>query len=531
MTQRQEKLTLLQRLARNKNGNVAMIFGLTIIPIISVAGFAIDFQMTTTRKNKVQMVMDSAVLAGARAMQANKTQDEIRETVNNYVEGQLATIGETLRCGDVDISFPEETKDINLDVLCYQDTSLMKIVGHDKMGFRVRTASTWGIGKLDVAFMFDVSGSMATNDRIVHLKDAAKDALDTLLPVDGGAATEEVRIAMMSYNSMVNAGDYFEDVTGLAKERTYHANNTFTRREKVGTRTERQQVETCVTERVCTRYRRNGSCRTWDEQATCSYEWQDVEVDVYDDVVVSEPVSRTVTSTCVWERPGEKKFSDFAPSDTVAGYPAPITPKSDIQDADHPIYNAGEEATNPYGYLAAGYAIWDDDRDRWREYGTSDCPSTESLALTNNRTKLDNYVTSLRTGGGTAGQQGVAWSWYLIAQPWQSIFTGTSAPLNYNERDSIKAVILMTDGAFNRAAFESEQGDSDTQARAVCDAMKDNGRIIIYTVAFEAPDEGKDVLAYCASAPEFAFTPENGAELTEAYQAIAVSISDLRISY
>jgi hypothetical protein len=89
----------------------------------------------------------------------------------------------------------------------------------------------------------------------------------------------------------------------------------------------------------------------------------------------------------------------------------------------------------------------------------------------------------------------------------------------------------MTDGAFNRAEFESEQGDSDTQARAVCDAMKDNGRIIIYTVAFEAPTEGKDVLAYCASAPEFAFTPENGAELTEAYQAIAVSISDLRISY
>lgn len=531
MTQRQNKLTLLQRLARNKKGNVAMIFGLSIIPIISVAGFAIDFQMTTTRKNKVQMVMDSAVLAGARAMQANKSQTEIRETVNSYVEAQLSTVGTTLNCGEVDISFPEGTKDINLDVLCYQDTSLMKVVGHDKMGFRVKTASTWGIGKLDVAFMFDVSGSMASNDRMTHLKDAAKDALDTLLPASGGAATEDVRIAMVSYNSMVNAGDYFEDVTGLAEERTYHAVNNYTRWEVVGTETETQRVEVCETERVCTRYRRNGSCRKWKDVETCDYEWQDVEVDVYGNVDYTEDVSRTVRSTCVWERPGDNKFSDFAPTDTAAGYPSPITPQTDIYDADHPIYFATEEADNPFGFLAAGYAVWDDDRDRWRQYGTSDCASTKPLGLTNNRTSLDNYVNSLSTGGGTAGQQGVAWSWYLIAEPWQSIFTGTTAPLDYNEPDSVKAVILMTDGAFNRAAFESDQGDSDTQARAVCDAMKDNGRIIIYTVAFEAPSEGQDVLAYCASGPEFAFTPENGDELTQAYQAIATSISDLRISY
>ena len=53
---------------------------------------------------------------------------------------------------------------------------------------------------------------------------------------------------------------------------------------------------------------------------------------------------------------------------------------------------------------------------------------------------------------------------------------------------------------------------------------------MIYTVAFSAPTAGQEVLAYCASNPAFAFKPSNGQELTEAYKAIARSISDLRIS-
>ena len=59
--------------------------------------------------------------------------------------------------------------------------------------------------------------------------------------------------------------------------------------------------------------------------------------------------------------------------------------------------------------------------------------------------------------------------------------------------------------------------------------MKEKG-VVVYTVAFSAPKAGQEVLAYCATNSEFAFKPSNGQELTEAYKAIARSISDLRIS-
>lgn len=44
------------------------------------------------------------------------------------------------------------------------------------------------------------------------------------------------------------------------------------------------------------------------------------------------------------------------------------------------------------------------------------------------------------------------------------------------------------------------------------------------------PPGGKSILDYCATNAGHAFEPSNGEELTDAYRAIAQSISDLRIT-
>ena len=48
---------------KDESAQVAVIFALSIIPVFAVAGFAIDFQNTIKKKQKVQLVIDSAVLA------------------------------------------------------------------------------------------------------------------------------------------------------------------------------------------------------------------------------------------------------------------------------------------------------------------------------------------------------------------------------------------------------------------------------------------------------------------------------------
>mgnify|MGYP005837966101 CR=1 FL=1 len=79
-------------------------------------------------------------------------------------------------------------------------------------------------------------------------------------------------------------------------------------------------------------------------------------------------------------------------------------------------------------------------------------------------------------------------------------------------------------------SFANAQGNSFEQAKKLCDAVKAE-HVVIYTVAFQAPTQGQDILNYCATSAAHAFKPENGQQLKHAYTLIDKSISDLRITY
>ncbi len=178
-----------------------------------------------------------------------------------------------------------------------------------------------------------------------------------------------------------------------------------------------------------------------------------------------------------------------------------------------------------------GWAAFKDDEpgaSKWIGNAGWACPSAQVAPLTTNRSALKSAIDGLSAGGWTAGHLGVAWSWYIIAPDWDDIWPAASAPLPYTEPKSIKAVILMTDGAFN-TEYETAQGTSYEQADDYCDAMKAKG-VIVYSVAFQAPLSGQAALAACASSSDHYFNAANGEQLKDAYQVIASQLAGLRIT-
>jgi hypothetical protein len=68
------------------------------------------------------------------------------------------------------------------------------------------------------------------------------------------------------------------------------------------------------------------------------------------------------------------------------------------------------------------------------------------------------------------------------------------------------------------------------RTREACANAKSDG-ITIYTIAFDLDNSvTRDLLRDCASAPEMAFTPNDGSELIAAFQGIAEELSNLRIA-
>ena len=583
---------------RSESGNVVMIFALSIVPIFAVAGFAIDFQHTVKKKQKVQLIVDSAVLAAARVKQTGASEQAVQDAFNAYIDAQLGPMGGGMACQNPRLSIGQASEVISSTIRCSQDTSLTRVIGQEKMDFDVTAQAEYGIDKVDVAFMFDVSGSMNSSSRLRNLKVAAKDAIDILLPPGASPKIiEHTRLSMVSYNTMVNAGEHFEDVTGVPATRTYEhilnasGSGAGVRTDvgdllrdlditlmdadsgrpisKIGddavigiedwTRSDRTQKRLSIDVKVPSSNRHHRQFRSMRldlrgreyHNQTENYapyalygdrrgqyngrNWREGDYrlrirlynsqrgrgrTLYDETIRFEigksggeapkKLEYTLTSTCVWERDGANKFTDAAPG-------------SGSYLAHQTAWFVEDPRQSEGGYWQVGHP---NRSGSW--YRGDECRSSEPVPLTNDRDVLTQHVDRLTAGGGTAGHLGVAWSWYLVSENWDGVFTGASAPMKYSEPDSSKVVILMTDGSFNAEIFP-EQGGSDAQARALCDQMKLSG-INVYSVALQAPSAGKRVLSYCANGPDFYFEPENAAELSDAYRKIATSISDLRIS-
>ena len=177
-----------------------------------------------------------------------------------------------------------------------------------------------------------------------------------------------------------------------------------------------------------------------------------------------------------------------------------------------------------------GSAAWNADKPeigKWVGDASVECPDSSLLPLTNNLTTFETEIDSLTADGWTAGHLGIAWSWYLISSEWDDIWPTDSAPLLETEPQTVKAVILMTDGQFN-TAYESTMGNSNEQAKKMCDKMRDES-VLVYAVAFQAPSSAKATLEDCAGDASRFFDAANGQQLLDAYAAIASQLSALTL--
>lgn len=157
-------------------------------------------------------------------------------------------------------------------------------------------------------------------------------------------------------------------------------------------------------------------------------------------------------------------------------------------------------------------------------------------------------IDAFSVSGSTAGQIGIGWGWYMVSPNFGSLWP-SSAGAAYNTAETLKAVIIMTDGEFNApycngvtargynaSSAASNNCDPDNgepygQSRALCDAMKAQG-IMVYTVGFQIDAGGgaEDLLEYCASTASGFYNAGSGTELSEAFNAIGRDITQLRIS-
>lgn len=524
----------LHRFGRDESGAVVIFSIFMFICMLMVGGVGIDLMRFERDRMALQNTLDRAVLAAADLDQTQPAEEVVRDYFNKAGVGaylQSVTVDEGIGYRSVSAKATSEL-----------DTYFLKLFDIDTMSAPASGQAEERIDGIEISLVLDVSGSMGSNQRLTRLRPAAKSFVDTVL---ASAQEGNVYISVVPYATQVGVGQNLLSKYNVTNEHSY--------------------------------------------------------------------------SHCV----------DFGDSDFNT---TQILPTDPLQRSGHfdPWYNY----ENPYLTVC------------------STNPDTQILPFSNDQNALHNYIDDLEALGATSIDVGMKWGAALLdpgTQPVlsQMITEGSVSgdfegrPHAYNERTTLKVVVLMTDGenttqyflndgfreglspvwynssrSVNGGRYSVQQGSNywwphtqtwedhpygngtyeecewryrngrwrwtcwdenesgtavqltypelwnrlsvnwnmnnnmrfdsyryynwyddvtdsagsntkDARTNAICTAAKDQG-IVIFTVGFEAPDRGQNVLRACASSDSHHFDVD-GLAIDDAFASIAASIRKLRL--
>ncbi len=111
---------------RCRSGNVAMLFGLTVVPLLLAVGVAVDYNRAAAVQQKLAGTVDAIALAAARV----HDDEEMRQTIGQkFLDGNMGDYGDDVDVQDLVVEFDDETKLVTVRVVARVPTYLMGLGG------------------------------------------------------------------------------------------------------------------------------------------------------------------------------------------------------------------------------------------------------------------------------------------------------------------------------------------------------------------------------------------------------------------
>ncbi|NNC37342.1 MAG: VWA domain-containing protein [Acidimicrobiales bacterium] len=187
-------MSLVSSLVKNKDGNVALMFAVSILVILMAVGVAIDTGFAHKTKVKLQNTADSAVLAAAGSGETDQL--KLQEMAEQYVgaNGDASKYATTL-------SLTPNGR-VQVGVTTKYDTKFGGILGRSNINIAVVSEAPLASSEpVNVALVLDVTGSMK-GSKLSSLKSAANGLIDMLDGFDNDA----LKVSVVPFSNYVNIG-------------------------------------------------------------------------------------------------------------------------------------------------------------------------------------------------------------------------------------------------------------------------------------------------------------------------------------
>ncbi len=487
----------LRSFANARQGNIAMIYALSLIPIIAATGSAIDLSRGMVVKMRLGESLDAAALAVGGTLgltQAQMTAKAQQYFDANYPAGEIGQIS--------NLSVTMSGQVVTVSATAKVQTAFMGLFGVNYLTVDSSAEVTKDSHGLEVALVLDNTGSMAQSGKLAALKTSASTLIDAVWAGQTTPTYAKGSIVPFSFTVRVDTATFLAnnwvDKTGASSTAKLNFDNN--------------------------KY----AFAVWATMSNQSW------------------------GGCLEARPNGLEELDTAPA---VGTPDTLWVPFFYPDEPDGAAYGGYSHT----YLSDGVNSTQDPRlKRSAKYvgknnagPNTGCTMLQIQPLTNDSTTLKNQINQMVATGNTDVNLGVGWGWRTLS-PTPPYTEGSQ----YGDPYWTKAMVVLTDGtntepttntwhksdytAFNylirnqllnnsysTAATEAEL---DRRTALVCENAKAAG-IRIYTILLmENSTRAVDLMRNCATSPDLYFNSPSAGQLQSVFDAIATDLSNLRVS-
>lgn len=542
------------RFWRDETGNLVVFALCLFIAMTMFGGLAVDVMRYETVRTKLQNTLDRSTLAAA-----SLTQDMDAETVV-YEYFEKAQLAQYLK--DVTVEEGINYREVTADASAETNPFFMHMMGINELDAPGHSMAEQRITNVEIVLVLDVSGSMGNNSRLVNLKSAAKEFVDTVLSSDG---EDRISIAIVPFNGQVNLGPVLRakfavtdgpNVTNvdcvdlpsatyntLALPTTtslpmtaYADSYSSTTQSSSHTSPTSSSYATINTANVWCPASSANIVRLPSNNATTLKAQIDgltaigatsINAGMRWGTALIDPTLRTMYSQLITAGKIDSTWSGRPYDYTDEEAMKIIVLMTDGEHFEEERINAGYRSGLSPIYKSTGdgnYSI------RFTSGRPAKAGSNEywvpHLCTSTYCTGGSDVSSAWKSTPWNSGSGVVQQTW---PQVWQSLRVSYVAWNLYGRALGITSTARNT--AYNNAMTamrtRTETSAMNTQLQKICTLTK-NQKTTVYGIAFEAPSAGQAQIAACASSPAHYFNA-SGLQIKTAFRAIASNISQLRL--
>ena len=278
---------IVRQLIRRVDGNVAMIFALTLPVLITSIGAAIDYSRAVNARSAMQAAVDATALMISKEA-SSLTAAQITSKATAYFNALF----NRPELGSVSFSAAYAANSgngasVTINASGSIPTDFLKMAGFSNFPMSVSATTKWGNMRYRVALALDNTGSMDDADKMNQLKLATNQLINSFY--DMASANADVYISIVPFSKDVNIGTSFKNATWLRWSGAGNsADDSFT-----------NTAGTCSSNTWWTTYNKANCPGTWS--AISKNSWNGCVMDRDKDYDTTNDVpSSSVQGTMVW---------------------------------------------------------------------------------------------------------------------------------------------------------------------------------------------------------------------------------------